>query len=74
MIAAESSIAERQERSKRCVKGRHKKAAEYFIDKQTEVLVKDTSQSAVEDGINVQQKAVVRLIIAFSWDKACVCE
>lgn len=56
MIAAESSIAERQERSKRCVKGRHKKAAEYFIDKQTEVLVKDTSQSAVEDGINVQQK------------------
>ena len=57
MIAAESSITERQERSKRCVRSRHKKAAEYFIDKQTEVLVKDTLQSAGEDGINVQQKS-----------------
>ena len=41
MIAAESSIRERQERGKQCVRGRNKENAYTFIDEQTEILIAD---------------------------------
>lgn len=46
MVAAETSIRERQERSKECVKGsaEEKKNAYEFIDGQTEVLVADAME------------------------------
>lgn len=48
MIAAESSIGERQERSKGCVKGdeKEKENAYAFIDSQTEILVADAIERA----------------------------
>ena len=52
MIAAETSIRERQERSKQCVVGEHQEAAEYFVDRQTEILVADTlADEAVDDDV-----------------------
>ena len=48
MIAAESSIRQRQERSKECVRGSKKVRTDacVFIDSQTEVLVADAIEQA----------------------------
>lgn len=58
MIAAESSIRERQERSKQCVRGKDRQGAYEFIDNQTEVLVADALAERRTEGKRQKEEKV----------------